>query len=63
MTCTDAQKRATNKWISNNRDEWNEMCKTNYKTYYDKNAEKVRQKKLEHYYAVREFSIFRKILL
>lgn len=63
MTYSIAQKNATDKWISNNRDEWNKLCKINYKTYYDKNAEKIRQKKLEHYYVKREFEIFRKILL
>lgn len=63
MPYTQAQKKATYKWISNHRDEWNDMCKTNYKTYYERNAEKLRQKKLEHYYAMRELEIFRKILL
>jgi hypothetical protein len=63
MAYSEAQVRANNKWISNNKEKWNELCKTNYKTYYDKNAERVRQKKLEHYYAIRELEIFRKILL
>lgn len=63
MPYTQAQKKATYKWISNHREDWNELCKANYKTYYDKNAEKLRQKKLERYYAMRELEIFRKILL
>lgn len=63
MPYTKAQKRATDKWISNHREDWNDMCKTNYKNYYERNAEKVKQKKLEHYYAIRELEIFRRILL
>ncbi len=63
MPCSQAQKRANYKWIANNRDEWNSICKLNSRIYYERNIEKVRQRKLEHYYAMKEFETFRKILL
>ena len=63
MTCSEAQKKASYKWISNNREEWNSICRSNYKTYYERNVDKVRQRKMELYYVKRELEIFRKILL
>jgi len=63
MTCSEAQKRASYKWIEKNREEWNGICRNNYKIYYDRNVEKVKQRKMELYYVKRELEIFRKILL
>ena len=63
MTCSEAQKRASYRWIDNNRDDWNCICRSTYKTYYERNSEKIKQRKLEMYYVKRELEIFRRILL
>jgi hypothetical protein len=63
MPYTPAQKKANEKWVNNHRDKYNELCRNGYKVYYEKNADKIRQKKLDHYYAKRELEIFRRILL
>lgn len=63
MPCSEAQKRASYKWIENNREDWNGICRATYKTYYENNCEKIKRRKLETYYAKRELEIFRKIML
>jgi len=63
MTYTEAHKRATDKWRQNNREEYNVLCRVSYKNYYERNTERVRQQKLDRYFVLREFEIFRRILL
>ena len=63
MTYTEAHKRATDKWREAHREDWNELCRVSYKNYYDRNIERVRKQKLDRYYVLREFEIFRRILL
>lgn len=51
------------KWRENNKEAYNSYMKEKCKEFYKKNAERQKKKQLQHYYAVREFEIFRKILL
>jgi hypothetical protein len=60
---TPSQKRATNNWISKNKDKWNMLCRENSRIYYDNHKEEKKQKCLDRYYVKREFEIFRRILL
>ncbi len=66
---TPSQKKASMKWIANNREKWNELCKDNMKKYYENNKAEKKKKQLERYYYSKENSysevskLFRKILI
>ncbi len=59
----ESQKRANKKWIENNREHFNELCKNNMKVYHERHKE-VRQKKMiERYYWKKEQRVYLNILL
>lgn len=50
MPVSESQKRANTKWRENNKEYFNELCRNNMKTYYEKNREEKIAKALERYY-------------
>ena len=43
------------KWISNNRDKWNEIAKINMRLHYERHGELKKRREREMYYRRTEF--------